>query len=115
MDGRRPSPIASSLLIAGFRRSGHDAGSLGSQFWNPRIGRRKTKKDVGPAAATSRANDSLTPRTTDDKATTTNTPTATPRIVSAARPLFERIDSSAMLTPSSARVVPAKKLMFRDV
>src|SRR5215510_991104 len=114
MDGRRPSPSASSLLIAGLRRSGHDAGSLGSQLWNPPIGRRKTKNDVGPAAATSRANDSFTPRTTDDNATTTNTPTATPMMVSAARPLFERMDSKAMLTPSSARVTLAKKLMSRD-
>src|SRR5882724_5168284 len=69
------------------------------------------KNDVGPAAATSRANDSFTPRTTDDNATTTNTPTATPRMVSAARPLFERIESSAMLTPSNARVIPAASFM----
>src|SRR6185312_3571634 len=89
---------------------GHEFGSLGSQLRNALIGRRYTKNDVGPAAATSRANDSFTPRTTDDSATTTNTPTATPRMVKAARPLFDRIDSSAMLTPSSARVMPAKSI-----
>src|SRR3954447_20542510 len=60
------------------------------------------KKDVGPAASTSRAKLSLMPRTTDDSATTTNTPTATPMIVSSARTLFARIDSSASVTPSSA-------------
>src|SRR5712671_2446609 len=42
------------------------------------------------------------PRTTEDIATTTNTPIATPMMVSAARTLFERIESTAMPTPSSA-------------
>src|SRR4051812_18039319 len=60
------------------------------------------KKDVGPAASTSRAKLSLMPRTTDDSATTTKTPTATPMMVSSARTLFARIDSSASVTPSSA-------------
>src|SRR5689334_15271468 len=59
--------------------------------------------DVGPAASTSRAKLSLMPRTTDDSATTTKTPTATPMIVSNARTLFARIDSSASVTPSRAR------------
>src|SRR5512142_2692943 len=60
------------------------------------------KNDVGPAASPSRAKLSLMPRTTDDSATTTNTPTATPMIVSSARTLFARIDSSASVTPSRA-------------
>src|SRR5690242_1313603 len=60
------------------------------------------KNDVGPAASTSRAKLSLMPRTTDDSATTTNTPTATPMIVSSARTLFARIESSASVTPSRA-------------
>src|SRR6185312_5654726 len=41
--------------------------------------------------------------TTDESATTTNTPTATPMIVSSARTVFARIDSSASVTPSRAR------------
>src|SRR5437868_7037537 len=99
--------------MAGLRRSGQEFGSLGSQFWNRPIGRRYTKNEVGPAAATSRANDSFTPRTTDDSATTTNTPTATPRIVSAARPLFDRMDSRAIPTPSAMFTNLAVSLMSR--
>src|SRR5689334_22173392 len=106
-------PFASSVVIAGFRRSGQEFGSLGSQLWNPAMGRRYTKNEFGPAAVTSRANDSLTPRTTDDSATTTNTPTATPRIVSAARPLFARIYSNAIDTPSTAWRRIAKNFMSR--
>src|SRR5690349_12710290 len=49
------------------------------------------------------------PRTTDDSATTTNTPTATPMIVRSARTLFARIDSIARETPSSARSTRLKK------
>src|SRR5690348_6571158 len=60
------------------------------------------KNEVGPAASTSRAKLSLMPRTTEDSATTTNTPTATPMIVSRARTLLARIDSIARETPSSA-------------
>src|SRR5712671_63098 len=60
------------------------------------------KKDVGPAASRSLAKLSLIPRTTDDIATTTNTPIATPMIVSAARTLLARSESMAMPTPSSA-------------
>src|SRR5436190_663126 len=63
------------------------------------------KNDVGPAASTSRAKLSLMPRTTDDSATTTKTPTATPMIVSSARTLFARIDSIARDTPSSASTI----------
>src|SRR5436305_9375228 len=61
------------------------------------------KNEVGPAASTSRAKLSLIPRTTDDRATTTKTPTATPMIVRNARTLFARIDSIASVTPSMAR------------
>src|SRR5689334_11026437 len=64
--------------------------------------RRYMKNDVGPAASTSRAKLSLIPRTTDDSATTTNTPTATPMIVRKARTLLARIDSIASVTPSRA-------------
>src|SRR5450759_3513853 len=60
------------------------------------------KNEVGPAASRSLAKLSLIPRTTEAIATTTNTPIATPMIVSAARTLFERIESTAMPTPSSA-------------
>src|SRR5947208_10809233 len=60
------------------------------------------KNEVGPAASTSRAKLSLMPRTTDDSATTTKTPTATPMIVRNARTLFARIDSIARVTPSKA-------------
>src|SRR5262245_58964125 len=100
--GSASMPRASASVIAGLRRSGHDDGSVGSHELKPPIGRRYTKNDVGPAAATSRANASFTPRTTDDKATTTNTPIATPMIVSAARDLLERIASNAIATPSNA-------------
>src|SRR3954462_12179812 len=102
MDGSCSMPLASAIVIPGLRRSGHEFGSFGSPLEKPLIGRRYTKKDVGPAAATSRANDSFTPRTTDDSATTTNTPTATPMIVRAARLLFARIESTAIVTPSRA-------------
>src|SRR5574339_770501 len=44
--------------------------------------------------------------------TTTNTPTATPRIVSAARTLFERMASSAMPTPS--KVVRTRDQSFME-
>src|SRR5438067_12252139 len=60
------------------------------------------KNEVGPAASTSRAKLSLTPRTTDASATTTKTPTATPMIVRNARTLLARIDSIASETPSKA-------------
>src|SRR2546423_3237899 len=60
------------------------------------------KNEVGPGASTSRAKLSLIPRTTDDSATTTKTPTATPMIVRNARTLFARIDSIASVTPSKA-------------
>src|SRR4029079_8964913 len=73
------------------------------------------KKDVGPAASTSRAKLSLIPRTTDDSATTTNTPTATPMIVSSARTLFARIDSSASVTPSRARRIRFMNDMARSL
>src|SRR5436190_2184903 len=63
------------------------------------------KNEVGPAASTSRAKLSLMPRTTDDSATTTNTPTATPMIVRKARTLFVRIDSIASDTPSNASTI----------
>src|SRR3712207_8358626 len=58
------------------------------------------KNDVGPAASRSRAKLSLTPRTTDDMATTTKTPTATPMMVRPARTLFARKASRAIRTPS---------------
>src|SRR5215217_5751887 len=60
------------------------------------------KNDVGPDASRSRRNDSLIPRTTDDIATTTNTPSATPMMVRPARTLLDRRASSAMPTPSNA-------------
>src|SRR6266581_2435103 len=101
IDESRSIPFASSSVIAGLRRYGQEFSSLGSQLLNPPIGRRYTKNDVGPAAATSRANDSFTPRTTDDSATTTNTPIATPRIVSVARALLARMAS--MGSSSDAR------------
>src|SRR5690349_19651633 len=70
------------------------------------------KNDVGPAASTSRAKLSLMPRTTDDNATTTNTPTATPMIVRMARTLLARIDSMARVTPSRASRILLKKPML---
>src|ERR1041384_7376068 len=73
------------------------------------------KNDVGPAASTSRAKLSLMPRTTDDSATTTNTPTATPMMVSSARTLFARIDSSASVTPSRARRIRFMKDIARSL
>src|ERR687895_1027204 len=69
------------------------------------------KNDVGPAASRSRAKLSFTPRTTDDIATTTKTPTATPMIVSAARTLFARIASTAIRTPSRTVRSRAPSLM----
>ena len=64
---------------------------------------------------------SLMPRTTDDSATTTNTPTATPMIVSAARTRFALIASSAMVTPSRACstfppiVIPMSSLLAQSL
>src|SRR6266567_2422179 len=96
--------------MAGLRRSGH-VSSVPSQELKPPIGRRYTKNDVGPAASTSRANDSFTPRTTDESATTTNTPIATPRIVRAARLLLARIESIAIATPSRACISRARSFI----
>src|SRR6185437_14947790 len=59
-----------------------------------------TKNVVGPAAARLFSTPELMPCTAADMAVTTNTPTATPRMVSAARTLLERIASKAMKTPS---------------
>src|SRR5919199_1994184 len=71
------------------------------------------KNDVGPAASRSRAKLSFTPRTTDDIATTTKTPTATPMIVSAARTLLARMASSAIRTPSTT-VRRREPILMRD-
>jgi hypothetical protein len=86
-------------VIIGLRRSGQ-VSSVPSQAWKPPIGRRYTKKDVGPAASMSRAKLSLTPSTTEDRATTTNTPMATPMMVSQARTLLARSAAMAIFTPS---------------
>src|SRR4051794_22441329 len=53
------------------------------------------------------------PRTIDDIATTTNTPSETPMIVSPARTLLARSWSSAIPTPSNAvRKRPASVMLF---
>src|SRR3989337_2415728 len=71
------------------------------------------KNDVGPAASTSRANASLIPRTTDDSATTTNTPTATPMIVRPARTRLARMPAKAIVRPSNdIRQVSMRRMLF---
>ena len=63
-------------------------------------GKRFTKKVVGPAFSNSRATLSLIPLMAADITTTTKTPMAMPRIVSAARTLLARRASIAMRIPS---------------
>ena len=64
------------------------------------IGKRETKKVVGPLFSRSFATLALIPCTAAEISTTTKTPTAIPRIVRPARTLLARIESTAIVTPS---------------
>src|SRR6185437_11805683 len=75
-------------------------------------GHRVTKNVVGPAAARPSVTPSLMPCTAADIAVTTNTPTAMPSMVSAARTLFERMASNAMRTPSKSVLSRSSTLML---
>ena len=70
-----------------------------SQF-SKEIGKRETKKVVGPVLSKSLATLALMPWMAAEITTTTKTPTATPRIVRPARTLLARMESSAIVTPS---------------
>ena len=96
---RRASASNSANVSLGFES--HLQVSPESEQFSNEIGYRFTKNVVGPAASNCLATLSLMPCTAAEITTTTNTPTATPRIVSAARTLFARIASMAMVTPSS--------------
>ena len=65
------------------------------------IGNRFTKKVVGPAFSNSAATPRLIPWIAADITTTTSTPIAMPRMVSAARTRLARSESTAMTTPSN--------------
>src|SRR5207253_1775156 len=82
--------FASSREIGGLRRDGH-VSSVPSQISASDTGRLKMKKLVGPADSRSFATLALIPCTAAESVTTTNTPTATPRIVRAARTRFDLI------------------------
>src|ERR1039457_388354 len=95
----RASASASVKVRRGFERHLHV--SPESSHTSNVMGQRFTKNVVGPADSNCLATLALMPCTAAEITTTTNTPTATPRIVSAARTLFARMASSAIVTPSS--------------
>src|ERR1035437_1348674 len=95
----RASASASTKVMRGFERHLHV--SPESSHGSNEMGQRFTKNVVGPDDSNCLATLALMPCTAAEITTTTNTPTATPRMVSAARTLFARIASSAMVTPSS--------------
>ena len=98
-DDTRLSASASPKVSCGLERQTHDS----SPPWqaSKRIGKRCTKKVVGPDDWNCLATLSLIPCTAAEINTTTNTPTATPRIVRLARTLLARMASKAIATPSS--------------
>src|ERR1019366_4105152 len=95
----RASASNSANVMRGFDRHLHV--SPESSHASNVMGQRFTKNVVGPADSNCLATLALMPCTAAEITTTTNTPTATPRIVSAARTLFARMASSAIVTPSS--------------
>ena len=109
MEGRARNVFASSTVNRGLRR--HLQVSALPSHASKLIGARLTKNVVGPAAARSFVTALLMPVIMAPIATTTNTPTETPRMVSPARTLLARMDSSAMPTPS---IVPLM-LVLSDI
>ena len=76
------------------------------------IGKRETKNVVGPVLSRSLATLSLMPCMAAEITTTTNTPTAMPRIVRPARTLLARIESRAIVTPSP---MPCSRCCMSDM
>jgi hypothetical protein len=96
--GRRWTAFHSASVIPGKRRSGQFS-FVGLQLLKPGFERRTWKVDV-PNSSMSCWNDWRMPCTVAPIATTTNTPTATPEMVRAARTLLARSESRAMYAPS---------------
>src|SRR5204863_8558572 len=94
---------ASSSEIGGLRRQGLIS-SDPSEMLTPPEKKRPTQNVFGPDCSSMSATPLLKPLTIAPITITTITPIATPRIVSAARALWARSDSSAMPTPSSSGV-----------
>ena len=99
MLGRRRSICASFTVIQGLRRHGERSSEPSEMFRSPRK-KRKTKNVRGPRVSTWAVTPRLMPVIIAAIAMTTITPIATPRMVSAARPLLARTESRAMPTPS---------------
>src|SRR5205807_8031187 len=99
-DGTRSIARASSSEIGGLRRQGLIS-SDPSEMFTPPWKKRPTQNVLGPDCSNMSATPLLKPLTIAPITITTITPIATPRIVSAARALCARSDSSAMPTPSS--------------
>src|SRR5712692_4917847 len=94
---------ASSTFIGGLRRQGQFS-SVSSQMLTPPWKCRPTQKVFGPDCSSMSLTPLLKPLMSAPITITTITPIATPRIVSAARTLLARSESSAMPTPSSSGV-----------
>src|SRR3989442_1043330 len=94
---------ASSTFIEGLRRQGQFS-SVSSQMLTPPWKWRPTQKVFGPDCSSMSLTPLLKPLISAPITITTITPIATPRIVSAARTLLARSESSAMPTPSSRGV-----------
>src|ERR1035437_2205929 len=107
--GRSWMACSSSSETGGFLRSGQ--GSSGLLHWLFVGSRRLIWKVVAPNSSRSFWKLWRMPCTAAAIVTTTNTPTATPEIVSAARTLLLRIASKAMVTPSSAMAIRAKNFI----
>src|SRR5437762_5256192 len=101
--GRRAMTWASATEIGGLWRQGLIS-SEPSEITTPPEKKRPTQNVFGPDCSSMSATPLLKPLTIAPITITTMTPIATPRIVSAARALWARSDSSAMPTPSSSGV-----------
>ena len=106
------SILASSTVSQGFRRQG-DNSSEPSLMVRPPWKNRSTKKVLGPRVSSMAETLRLIPVMAEAIAMTTMTPMATPRIVSAARTLLARSESSAMDTPSKIRPMFMAPPLFR--
>src|SRR5713101_766991 len=102
-DGTRSTALASPRDSGGLWRQGQL--SSPSQVFTPPWKNRPTQNVLGPDRSRMSATPLLKPLMIAPITMTTSTPMATPRMVSAARPLCARNDSRAMPTPSSMGVM----------
>jgi hypothetical protein len=93
---------ASTPLIGGLRRQGL-VSSDPSEMVTPAWKKRHTRKVRGAICSNMSDTLRLMPLIVAAMIITTITPMATPRMVSAARPLLPRSEASAIPTPSSGR------------